>query len=75
MPKIWVGRTTLDGEKTEDGLSGKGSVSPNGGGEMVPISSVAETYNKGSILSHNVIVHRFLITLQFSQARLIIYSM
>ena len=42
---------------------------------MIPISSVAETYNKGSILSHNIIVHRFLTTLQFSQVTLIIYSM
>ena len=38
MLKIWAGQTTLDREKKEDGLGGKGSVSPNGGGEMVPIS-------------------------------------
>ena len=38
MLKIWAGRTTLDREKKENGLGGKGSVSPNGGGEMVPIS-------------------------------------
>ena len=38
MLKIWAGRTTLDREKKEDGPGGKGSDSPNGGGEMVPIS-------------------------------------
>ena len=38
MLKIWADQTTLDREKKEDGLGGKGSVSPNGGGEMVPIS-------------------------------------
>ena len=38
MLKIWAGRTTLDRQNKEDGLGGKGSDSPNGGGEMVPIS-------------------------------------
>ena len=38
MLKIWASRTTLDRQKKEDGLGGKGSDSPNGGGEMVPIS-------------------------------------
>ena len=38
MLKIWAGRMTLDREKKEDGVGGKGSVSPNGGGEMAPIS-------------------------------------